>query len=112
MARAAAFIEGLARENPGEPEPRLHLALALADKINSIGAPTEEAFRLANRLLGELEAFAKASPSDWLGPYFVGICHLFRPPSAETARAAVQAFREASLRARRDDGPTVEANYQ
>lgn len=104
VARAVAFIEGLARENPGEPEPRLHLALALADKINSIGSPTEEAFRLANRLLGELEAFSSSSPTDWLGPYFVGICHLFRPPSAESARAAVEAFKEASLRARSDGG--------
>lgn len=104
VPRARAFIEKLIDGHPGVAEPKLHLALVLADEINTIGTATEAAFQLAARLLDELKAYRALAPQEWLGPYFEGICHLLKPHSAEAANAAVAAFTEASRLTRREDG--------
>ncbi len=102
--RVLELCESILKEKPTETEPRLHHALALADKITLIGVATEEASRTALKLVEELESFTKASPSDWMGPYFTGICHLFRPPTRETSENAVMAFTRADQLARKSDG--------
>ncbi len=101
---AIAFAQSALEQRPLETEPRLHLALALADRITLIGAATEEASRTALRLVSELESFTKASPGDWLGPYFTGICHLFRPPTKETGERALAAFTAADQLSRTPSG--------
>ena len=104
VPRARAFIEKLIENHPDVAEPKLHRALVLADEINTIETANEAALQLARRLLAELTEYREFAPEEWLGPYFEGICHLFKPQSTETANAAVAAFTEASRLTRREDG--------
>jgi tetratricopeptide (TPR) repeat protein len=104
VPRARAFIEKLIAVHPGVAEPRLHLALVLADEVNTIGMASAAAFQLAGEVLAELKKYRVLAPEDWLGPYFEGICYLFKPQSAESASAAVAAFMEAARLTRREDG--------
>jgi tetratricopeptide (TPR) repeat protein len=102
--RALDFLSRLSAAHPRVPEIRLHIALAHADRISEIGRLGEEVQRLAERVLADLADYIRDAPADWVGPYLLGTVHLYRPPSRESAAAAVEALERALQLARRPDG--------